>query len=122
MKRTGTDGLSGLPRIMRATRIGGDALRWAFRHEEAVRLELLALPLLIGVALWFGETGVERALLIGSALMVLIVELLNTAIEVAIDRISHERHELSGLAKDLGSAAVGVSLLLWAATWTLVLL
>jgi len=119
--RTGTDGLSGIPRLVRATRIGVGALVWAFKHEEAVRLEMLALPFLVWVAFAFGHGGVERALLIGSSIAVLLTELLNTAIEVAIDRIGQERHDLSGLAKDLGSAAVMVALLLWASTWALVL-
>jgi len=122
MKRTGTDGLRGLPRILRATRIGLGALSWGFRHEEAIRWELLSWLVFLPLALWLGRDGVERALLAGTTMLVLMIELLNTAIEVAIDRIGHERHELSGLAKDLGSAAVGVSVIIWASTWALVLL
>ena len=120
--RTGTDGLSGLERLLRATRIGLGALAWSWRNEEAVRIEVVALAVLLPLALWLGQTGVERVLLIGSALLVLLIELLNTAVEVVVDRISTERHELSGLAKDLGSAAVMVSLLIWALTWAAILL
>jgi diacylglycerol kinase (ATP) len=119
--RSGTDGLRGLPRILRATRIGLGALRWGFRHEEAIRWELLSWLLFLPLAFWLGANGVERALLAGSTILVLLVELLNTSIEVVVDRISTERHELSGLAKDLGSAAVAISLLIWALTWALVL-
>ena len=77
--------------------------------------------MLIPLALWLGRTGVERVLLVGSVLFVMIVELLNTGIEVVVDRISHERHHLSGFAKDLGSSAVLLALLLAAMTWALTL-
>jgi len=73
------------------------------------------------LALWLGRTGVERVLLVGSVLFVMIVELLNTGIEVVVDRISHERHHLSGFAKDLGSSAVLLALLLAVITWALAL-
>lgn len=73
------------------------------------------------LALWLGRNGVERALLAGSVLLVMIVELLNTGIEVIVDRIGPERHPLSGFAKDLGSSAVLLSLVLAAVTWALVL-
>jgi diacylglycerol kinase (ATP) len=76
---------------------------------------------LVPLALWLGRTGVERALLVGSLLIVMIVELLNTGIEVVVDRIGHERHHLSGFAKDLGSSAVLLTLLLAVITWGLVL-
>jgi diacylglycerol kinase (ATP) len=72
---------------------------------------------LVPVALWLGRNGIERLLLIGSALLVMTVELLNTAIEVVVDRISHERHHLSGFAKDLGSSAVLLALLLTLGSW-----
>ena len=77
---------------------------------------------LVPLACWLGNTGVERALLIGSLLVVLIVELLNTAVEVVVNRIGLERHELSGLAKDLGSSAVSMSLINAAVIWLLVVL
>ncbi|HEV2112313.1 MAG TPA: diacylglycerol kinase [Gammaproteobacteria bacterium] len=107
---------------MRATRVGFTALAWAFRNEEAFRLEVSGLVVLLPLSLWLGHSGAERALLAGALLQVLIVELLNTGIEVVVDRISHERHTLSGLAKDLGSAAVMISLLLAVVVWACVLL
>ena len=78
----------------------------AFRNEEAFRQEVLLCLVLLPLACWLGADNVERALLAGSVLLVLIVELINTAVEVVVNRISIDRHELSGLAKDLGSAAV----------------
>jgi diacylglycerol kinase (ATP) len=93
----------------------------AFRNEAAFRQELLvAVPVVIGGA-WLGQTGVEKALLIGPMLLILVVELLNSAIEATVDRIGLERHELSGLAKDLGSAAVMFSFGLLILDWLLVL-
>ena len=117
-----TDGLSGLARLTRATRVGLTALAWAFREEEAFRLEVLGSCVLLPLALWLGHSGVERALLCGAVVQVMIVELLNTGIEVVVDRISIERHALSGLAKDVGSAAVMVSLVLAAIVWGCILL
>lgn len=103
---------------MNATLAG---LRHAMKHEEAVFLEVIGLVVLFPVAMLLGSTGVERALLAGSLLLVLIVELLNTAVEAAIDRIGPERHTLSGLAKDLGSAAVFVALSNAVIIWLLLL-
>ena len=122
MARVGTDGLRGLPRIWRAGKVGLGAFAWAWRHEEALRLEIVACALALPAAWWLGATGVERALLWGSVVLVFVVELLNTAVEVTVDRISTEHHELSGLAKDLGSLAVGASLVLAGGTWLWVLL
>ena len=122
MSSSGKDGLRGHVRLLRGMRVTIAGLRWAFRNEEAVRLEVVGLLLLTPLALWFGETGVQRALLIGSAVLVLIVELINSAIEATIDRIGTERHALSGAAKDLGSAAVFVAIVNAAITWLLVLL
>jgi len=102
----------------------GNSLRGianCYRSEAAFRQELWASLLVVPLAFYFGKTGVERALLIGSYLVLLIVELLNTGIEVVVDRIGLERHALSGFAKDLGSAAVLLGLLLVAVTWLLVL-
>lgn len=115
------DGITGWRRIVRATRVSYLGLGWAVRSEEAFRIEALLALLLLPLALWLGETGVERALLVLSLFVVLIVELLNTAVEVVVDRISLERHPLSGRAKDLGSAAVHLSLLQVIAVWGLVL-
>jgi diacylglycerol kinase (ATP) len=110
-------GRTGLDRVLQATRHSARGLVAAWRHECAFRQEaLLALPLL-PAALWLGTTWAERAVLIGSVLLVLIVELLNSGIEAAIDRISLDLHELSGRAKDYGSAAVMLALLLCGGTW-----
>jgi diacylglycerol kinase (ATP) len=110
-------GRTGLDRILRATRHSANGLAAAWRHESAFRQEvLLALPLL-PAAMWLGTTWSERALLAASVLLVLVAELLNSGIEAAIDRISLEPHELSRRAKDYGSAAVMLALLLCAGTW-----
>lgn len=96
-------------------------LRDCYRSEAAFRQEVWSACILMPLALWLGRNGVERALLAGSVLLVMIVELLNTGIEVIVDRIGPERHPLSGFAKDLGSSAVLLSLVLAAVTWALVL-
>ena len=93
----------------------------AFREEAAFRQELALAVLVIPLGLWLGQNGVERALLIAPMFLVLVVELINSAIEATVDRIGLERHTLSGLAKDIGSAAVLMSLLLLAVVWLLVL-
>ena len=106
-----------------------NALRWsikgfysAYRNEEAFRQELILLLILAPLGLWLGDNGVERALLLGSLLIVLIVELLNSAIENVVDRIGEQPHKLSGRAKDQGSAAVLLSLTLVLTVWGLILL
>ena len=91
----------------------------AAKHEHAFRVELILVALLAPVAMWLGESGVERALLIGCLLLVLIVELLNSAIEATLDRISFENHRLAKRAKDIGSAAVMLSLVNAALIWLL---
>lgn len=114
-------GLRGLPRLRQALVSSGQGLRAAWRNEEAFRLEVLGAALLIPLALWWGNSGVEKVLLIAAVLFVLIVELLNSAVEAVVDRIGLEHHPLSGLAKDLGSAAVFLALLLVPLVWGLVL-
>ncbi|HET9978080.1 MAG TPA: diacylglycerol kinase [Burkholderiaceae bacterium] len=110
-------GRTGLDRIVRAAGYSWSGLRAAYREEAAFRQETwLALPLL-PAAFWVGRGWVEVALLAGSILLVLIVELLNSAVEAVVDRVSAERHELSKRAKDYGSAAVLFALLLCAGTW-----
>jgi diacylglycerol kinase (ATP) len=94
----------------------------AARHEDAFRQELILVVLLTPLALWLGSTGVERALLIGSLIIVLIVELLNSAIEATVDRISFENHRLAKRAKDIGSAAVMLSLVNAGVVWLLIIL
>ena len=111
----------GLLRVMRAVGASANGLVGAFREEAAFRQELALATLVIPLALWLGHSGVERALLIAPMLLVLIVELLNSAIEATVDRIGFERHQLAGLAKDIGSAAVVVSFVLLIAVWLLVL-
>jgi diacylglycerol kinase (ATP) len=111
---------TGIRRILRATKFSAQGLAQAWQHEAAFRQELVLVALLAPVAIWLGQTAIERAVLIGSCLIVLIVELINSAIEAAIDRHGDEHHELSGRAKDMGSAAVFISLLLVALVWGLV--
>ena len=112
-------GNTGLRRIIRATRFSAQGFAQAWQHEAAFRQELLLTIVMAPAAMWLGQSIVERSLLIAVLLLVLLVELLNSAIEAAIDRHGDEQHELSGRAKDLGSAAVFVSLtivvLLWGA-------
>jgi diacylglycerol kinase (ATP) len=124
--RSGPDAESakpaGLERLLRATKYSLAGLRGAFASEAAFRLEVALAVVLLPLGLWLGKTRVEKALLVASVLLVLIVELLNTAIEAAVDRIGSEHHVLSGRAKDVGSAAVLVTLVLAATVWGLVLL
>jgi len=112
----------GLRRLINAGHWSMQGLLSAYRHEAAFRQEVGLVALLLPVGLWLGEDGVEKALLAGSLLIVLLVELLNSALENLADRISDERHPLAGRAKDQGSAAVFVALLLVVVTWGLVLL
>ena len=93
----------------------------AWREEEAFRQECLLALVLIPLGLWLGDDGVERALLVAPMLGILVVELLNSAVEATVDRIGIERHPLSGIAKELGSAAVFVAFLLLVLNWVLVL-
>ena len=109
-------------RILMATRWSLQGLRAAWLHESSFRLEVYLLALLAPLALWLGADGVERALLLGSCLLVLAVELLNSAIEAVVDRISLNLHPLSKQAKDMGSAAQMVALLMIALTWAIILL
>jgi diacylglycerol kinase (ATP) len=95
-------------------------IRAAWQHEAAFRQEIILGMILVPTAFWYGSTAVERVLLIGSCLIVLIVELLNSAVESAIDRIGEDRHALSGRAKDMGSAAVFISLWTVVMTWGLI--
>lgn len=110
-----------LARIVRATRYSLAGLRAAITNEAAFRQELALFVVLAPLALWLGRSGVERALLLGSLILVLIVELLNSAIETLINRIGSERHELSGICKDIASAAVFVALIQVPIVWALIL-
>ena len=109
-------------RLMRALAVSARGLAAAWREESAFRQELAAVAVAAPLGLWLGRNGVERALLVAPLLLVLVTELLNSSIEAAIDRIGLERHELAGMAKDCGSAAVLLSLLLCGTCWLLVLL
>ncbi|MEO5355119.1 MAG: diacylglycerol kinase [Magnetococcus sp. XQGC-1] len=113
---------TGWQRLVRATHYSLAGLRVAWQGEAAFRQELCLTLLLLPLAFWLGENASQRALLIASLLVVLIAELLNSAVEAAIDRFGGERHPLSGQAKDLGSAAVFVALLLVGVVWGLLLL
>jgi diacylglycerol kinase (ATP) len=108
-------------RLWRAFGASGRGLAGAFRDEAAFRQELCFAALVIPMGLWLGRSGVERALLVGPVLLILIVELINSAIEATVDRIGYEHHALAGLAKDLGSAAVFMSFVLLGGVWLLVL-
>ena len=111
---------TGIMRAVRAARFSAQGFVHAWRHESAFRQELTLGVLLTPLALWLGQTALERVLLIACLLLVLIVELLNSAVEAAIDRVGDEHHELSGRAKDLGSAAVFLSLGLVLLVWSTV--
>lgn len=91
------------------------------RHEAAFRQEVLVALIAVPLGLWLGEGGIEKALLVGSWILVMIVELLNSAIEATVDRFGPEHHALSGRAKDIGSAAVLLSIVLSLLVWVLIL-
>src|ERR1700761_6174954 len=112
----------GMTRVLRAAGASWKGLVGAFREEAAFRQELGLSVLVIPLGLWLGRTGVERAMLVAPMLLVLIVELLNSAVEATVDRIGLERHVLAGLAKDIGSAAVLLSFVLLGVVWLLVLI
>ena len=96
-------------------------LKAALKHEAAFRQEAALFVILAPLGFWLGRNGIERSLLIGSLVLVLVVEMVNSAVEAVVDRIGSEQHELSGRAKDMGSAAVLLALLLVVTVWTLVL-
>jgi diacylglycerol kinase (ATP) len=110
-------GRTGLDRVIRATGYSIDGLTAAYRGESAFRQEFWLAAVLLPLALWVGRGWVETALLMASVLLVLIVELLNSGIEAAIDRVSFDMHDLSKRAKDLASAAVFLSLVLCGGVW-----
>jgi diacylglycerol kinase (ATP) len=114
--------LSGMRRLLLAFVNSWKGFKGAFTFEAAFRQEVALAVVLLPLGVWLGKSGVERALLLGSVVLVLIVELLNTGIETVVDRIGLERHELSGLAKDLGSTAVLLAFALLGIVWGFVLL
>lgn len=113
---------TGLTHLIKSTGYSLKGLKSAVKYETAFRHELLLAMILIPLACWLGQDKIEIALMIGTVLMVLVVELLNSAVEAVVDRIGTEYHELSGRAKDLGSAAVFVALTVMVIVWGLVLL
>jgi diacylglycerol kinase (ATP) len=110
-------GRTGLDRIRHAAGYSLDGLTSAYRGESAFRQETWLAVVLVPLAFWLGQTWIETALLAGSVVLVLIVELLNSAVEATVDRISFELHELAKRAKDFGSAAVFLSLAVTGAVW-----
>ncbi len=114
-------GNTGFTRIIKAGGYSWLGPCAAWRHEAAFRQEVWLAVVMIPLGLYLGGNGVEKALLIGSVLLILVVELLNSAIEAVVDRFGDERHELSGRAKDMASAAVAFTLALMVVVWVLVL-
>jgi diacylglycerol kinase (ATP) len=115
-------GKQGLVRLWNAFGYTRDGLRAAWKNEAAFREEVLLAAIAIPLAIFLGRTGVDRALMVGSVLLVLIVEILNSAVEAVVDKASPEKHELAKRAKDMGSAAVFLALLNAAVVWLCVLL
>lgn len=112
----------GLQRLINACFFSVAGFKATWTHEEAFRQEVLLFVITTPLAVWLGESTVEKLLLIGSIVLVMLVELLNSAVEAVVDRVGLEHHELSGRAKDIGSAAVMLSLAWAAVTWTLILI
>lgn len=114
-------GKTGLTRLWKAFGYSIAGFRAAYKHEDAFRQEILLAAVLIPLALWLPVSHIGKALMIGSVLLLIIIELLNSAIEAAVDRISLETHDLAKRAKDIGSSAVLVSLINVVVVWGLVL-
>lgn len=112
----------GMARLYRAFTWSMAGIRQCFTHEAAFRQECMLFVVMAPLGVWLGRTGTDKALLVGSLFIILIVELLNSGLEATVDRISEEQHQLSGRAKDMGSAAVFLSLLNAFVVWLLVLL
>ena len=117
----GKPGATGITRILHATKYSYQGLLAAFRNESAFRQEVALVIVLTPLGIWLGDSNVERALLISSLFIVLMVELLNSGLEALVDRVGQEYHELSGRAKDIGSAAVFISLMNVLAVWGIIL-
>lgn len=111
---------TGLRRIVNATHFSMAGLRAAWVNEAAFRQECILTIVLMPLGIWLGQNAIERSLLLGSCLLVIVVELLNSGIEAAVDRVSMDQHQLAGRAKDLGSAAVFVSLAIVVLVWTMI--
>ena len=115
-------GVGGITRIINASVYSWQGLCAAWRHEAAFRQEIWLSVILVPLGLYLGDGGVQKALLVSSVLLLPMVELLNSGLEAVVDRLGEEQHELSGRAKDMGSAAVGVAILIMILVWGLVLL
>lgn len=111
---------TGVRRMIKATFYSIAGLRAAWVHEAAFRQECIAAAALAPIAWWLGQDAVQRALLLGTCLLVIVVELLNSAVEAVVDRVGADHHDLAGRAKDMSSAAVMVSLVLTAVVWSLI--
>ncbi|HDM8221337.1 TPA: diacylglycerol kinase [Vibrio campbellii] len=118
---SGKPGNTGIQRILKASIYSLQGLKAALKHEAAVRQELALLIVSVLLLCWLDVSQIERIVMLGTVVLVLIVELINSAIEAVVDRIGVERHELSGRAKDIGSAAVFVALLFAAFAWSYIL-
>ncbi|OOY64500.1 diacylglycerol kinase [Solemya velum gill symbiont] len=114
-------GNTGFTRIIKASGYSIKGIKATFKHEAAFRQEVAASLILVPLALYLGDSGVERALLLGSWLLVPLVELINSSIEAVVDRIGPEHHKLSGRAKDIGSASVALTIMIAAIMWALIL-
>ena len=112
----------GLKRFINAVLFSFAGFKAAWKHEEAFRQEVLVFIASVPLAIWLANSNVEKVLLIASVVLVMVIELLNSAIEAVVDRVGVEYHELAGRAKDIGSAAVMLTILLAVATWLLILL
>ena len=112
--------VGGIRRIWNAALYSVAGIRAAFRNEAAFRQEFMLCAVMVPAAFWVGENAVERSLLVGTCLLVLVVELLNSAVEAVVDRIGEDMHKLSGRAKDMGSAAVFISLWLTVICWGMI--
>ena len=117
----GFKGKKGLTRLINALGYSRDGLRAAWKNEAAFREEILLAAITIPLALFLAKNGVDRALMIGSIILILIVEILNSAVEAVVDKASPEKSELAKRAKDMGSAAVLLSLLNAVAIWACIL-
>ena len=111
---------TGVTRVWKATIYSVQGLKAAWQHESAFRQELVIGLILLPLSFWIANSWVEVAVLMGVCFLVLIVELLNSAVEAVVDRIGHEHHDLAGQAKDMGSAAVMLSLIMAVGTWILI--
>ena len=115
------DGVGEVRRLIRAAGFSWAGLQAAFRHEASFRLEVAIALLAVPLALWLGDDGLERGVLIGVWMLVIVIELINSGIEAVVDRMGEERHPLAGRAKDMGSAAVLVAGMNAGVVWLLIL-